>query len=130
MSDIGAVLEYYGADVSLLSAWGIEAIHCPFHHDNHKSASVDLGEGWYRCHGCDMRGDAIRLIESWEGVGFVEAQRRAAEISGGGDGALRVGDGAGNPGMGLPDKGARSSRRTRSRLPPRGRRRAYGDEWP
>jgi hypothetical protein len=51
---------------------------CPFHEDTKPSLSVNVQKRVWRCHACDARGDAIRLIELAERATFVDAVRRVA----------------------------------------------------
>ena len=69
--DIIAVLEHYGTDVPGAVGW--IAIRCPFHGDRSASASVNADYGKFRCHGCDIHGDAWDLICEFEGVELKEA---------------------------------------------------------
>ena len=54
---------------------------CPFHGDSNKSASVSFKNNAFRCFACPVRGDAIALIRSREGVTFAEALRITEELS-------------------------------------------------
>jgi hypothetical protein len=40
---------------------------CPFHEDRNPSMSVNISEGWFRCHGCGEKGSVIDLIAKFEG---------------------------------------------------------------
>ena len=46
---------------------------CPFHEDANPSLSVDPGKPWWRCYGCDARGDAATLVMKLNGRTFPEA---------------------------------------------------------
>src|SRR4028119_2388261 len=35
---------------------------CPFHEDRNPSLVVEPGKHWWRCYGCDARGDAVELV--------------------------------------------------------------------
>lgn len=56
---------------------GWQAVHCfgrgHLSGDRRPSASVNLGIGYYRCHGCDLAGDAVALVMQEEGLDFKEA---------------------------------------------------------
>ncbi|MGP0062544.1 MAG: CHC2 zinc finger domain-containing protein [Isosphaeraceae bacterium] len=57
---------------------------CPFHPDRNPSFCVTPGFSWWRCFGCDARGDAATLVMKLEGVAFPEAVRRlASRVAGG-----------------------------------------------
>jgi hypothetical protein len=47
--------------------------HCPFHRDKKASASVNWGKSRFRCHACDIGGDAIDLVMEQENLQFREA---------------------------------------------------------
>ncbi len=49
----------------IFSAW--QAVKCPFHDDRHASASVNLQKQFFRCHGCEVYGDALRIVEVGKG---------------------------------------------------------------
>lgn len=80
--NIAQVLEHYGGDVSHLSEFGWRAVRCPFHKDAVKSGSVNLEKGAFRCHGCDVRGDAIGLIMQREHLDFGLANEYAQSVFG------------------------------------------------
>lgn len=50
-----------------------EKAHCPFHKDSKASASVNWGKSRFRCHACDISGDAIDLVMEQENLQFREA---------------------------------------------------------
>lgn len=52
-------------------AW--EKAHCPFHKDTKASASINWGKSRFRCHACDIGGDAIDLVMENENLQFREA---------------------------------------------------------
>ena len=58
-----------------------QKVKCPFHEDTHASASVNLGEGVFKCFGCEASGDAIALLMTQEGMEFREAKRVAQELA-------------------------------------------------
>jgi DNA primase len=80
--DIAAVLEHYGADVSRVSTVGWRPVRCPFHDDRNASASVNLNLGGFRCHACDVKGDAVSLIKQREGLDYRGAVAFAQEVLG------------------------------------------------
>ncbi|WP_370530823.1 CHC2 zinc finger domain-containing protein [Mycobacterium paragordonae] len=55
---------------------------CPFHGDSNKSASVSFKNNAFRCFACPVRGDAIALIRSREGVTFAEAKKVVEGLGG------------------------------------------------
>lgn len=53
--------------------------HCPFHNgDREPSFKVDLREPFYRCFGCDARGDVFTFLRETEGRDFKTALRELA----------------------------------------------------
>ena len=55
---------------------------CPFHDDRDPSFEVDPGRQTWRCWPCNLGGDAPALVMKRDGVGFPEAVRIVAELSG------------------------------------------------
>jgi DNA primase len=76
---IAAVLRYYGADVDVPDT-GWRAIKCPFHADRTASASVNIEIGGFRCHGCGISGDGIKIIEDREHIDFEAALEFARSV--------------------------------------------------
>lgn len=60
---------------------GNQQVLCPFHPDTRASASVNLGEGLFKCFGCEVKGDAITLLMVHDGMEFREAKRVAQELA-------------------------------------------------
>lgn len=58
------VLEHYGAEVPEHEQ---EWVHfrCPFHDDSRASASLSRS-GYFECHGCGIKGRAVRLVMEQE----------------------------------------------------------------
>lgn len=50
-----------------------EKAHCPFHKDTKASASVNWGKSRFRCHACDISGDAIDFVMEQENLAFRDA---------------------------------------------------------
>jgi DNA primase len=78
---ITAVLESYGA-VNLPDYGGWHAIKCPFHNDRRASASVNPDEGVFRCHACEIKGDAYAVVMQTESIAFPEAKQRVQALTG------------------------------------------------
>ena len=55
---------------------------CPFHDDRHPSFEVDPRRGTWKCWPCNVGGDAPALVMRLSRVGFPEAVRVVAELSG------------------------------------------------
>lgn len=79
---LAAVLEHYGADLHRTQETGWRPIKCPYHEDRTASASVNLSKGGFRCHGCGVAGDAIKLVMTQEGLGYADAVAFIEQVSG------------------------------------------------
>jgi len=55
---------------------------CPFHAEKTPSFSVVDDDGFYHCFGCGVHGDAISFLREMDGLEFVEAVERLAEMAG------------------------------------------------
>lgn len=51
---------------------------CPFHGERTPSFKVDMREPFYRCFGCDARGDVFTFLREIDGVAFKDAIRDLA----------------------------------------------------
>lgn len=76
--DIAVILEYYGARVPERKGWF--SMKCPFHNDNHASASATRDDNAFCCFACQMKGDGYAIIMQKEGVKFREAINIAERI--------------------------------------------------
>src|SRR5262245_11217516 len=55
---------------------------CPLHDERNPSFCIEPGRRWWKCFGCGEEGDAPKLVMKLRGVGFPEAVRVVAELSG------------------------------------------------
>ena len=55
---------------------------CPFHNEKSPSFNVNDVEGFYHCFGCGVNGDAISFLRESDGLEFIEAVQRLADIAG------------------------------------------------
>ena len=55
---------------------------CPFHSEKTPSFSVVDDQGFYHCFGCGAHGDAISFLRETDGLDFMEAVERLAEMAG------------------------------------------------
>ena len=55
---------------------------CPFHAEKTPSFSVVDDDGFYHCFGCGVHGDAISFLREMDGLEFMEAVERLAEMAG------------------------------------------------
>ena len=69
---VADVLRHYGA-TTVPEGTGWRSMRCPFHGDVHASGRVNTTLNAYKCHGCDMSGDALKLIERKEELSYGDA---------------------------------------------------------
>ena len=55
---------------------------CPFHSEKTPSFSVVDDDGFYHCFGCGAHGDAISFMREMDGLDFMEAVERLADMAG------------------------------------------------
>jgi DNA primase len=55
---------------------------CPFHSEKTPSFGVNQSKQFFNCFGCHKAGDAIKFIEEFDKVGYVEAVEEVAKIAG------------------------------------------------
>ena len=55
---------------------------CPFHAEKTPSFSIVDDDGFYHCFGCGAHGDAISFLREMDGLEFMEAVERLAEMAG------------------------------------------------
>lgn len=69
---IGPILERYGGEVPMEDR-GWHPYKCPFHGDRTASASVNTIINVFKCHSCEMKGNAVQLIMKQEGKLYGDA---------------------------------------------------------
>lgn len=52
---------------------------CPFHSDSNPSMSVSDQKGVFKCFVCGAGGGAIKFVQNYEGISFIEAVRKVSE---------------------------------------------------
>ena len=77
-SDIVAVLSNY---LSLTKKGSNYTCCCPFHEEKTPSFSVSPQKSIYHCFGCGKGGNVLSFIMDYEGLNFVEAVEKLAEIN-------------------------------------------------
>ena len=77
-SDIVAVLSNY---LSLTKKGSNYTCCCPFHEEKTPSVSVSPQKSIYHCFGCGKGGNVLSFIMDYEGLNFVEAVEKLAEIN-------------------------------------------------
>jgi DNA primase len=55
---------------------------CPFHNEKTPSFSVNAEHQWFRCFGCDAKGDVFTFVMLIEGLTFFEALKKLADQHG------------------------------------------------
>jgi len=55
---------------------------CPFHNEKTPSFSVSADHQFFRCFGCDAKGDVFNFVMMIEGITFWEALRKLADQHG------------------------------------------------
>lgn len=79
--DIYQVLQHYGWELpSKRTGW--YTVKCGYHADRVKSCRINTDIGAVACMACDMKGDAIKVVEIMEGMKYRDAVRRCEEITG------------------------------------------------
>jgi DNA primase len=71
-ADIGEVI---GAYVTLHKRGNDLVGLCPFHGEKSPSFHVHPDRGFYKCFGCDAKGDVLTFVQKQENVGFTDALR-------------------------------------------------------
>lgn len=77
-TDIVAIINDY---VKLTKSGTNYTASCPFHEDRNPSFSVHPGKQIYKCFSCGRGGNVFSFLQEIEGISFVEAVRKAAELS-------------------------------------------------
>ena len=74
--------EVIGRRVKLIRKGRRHSGLCPFHAEKTPSFSVVDDDGFYHCFGCGVHGDAISFLREMDGLEFMEAVERLAEMAG------------------------------------------------
>ncbi len=64
------------------SNWANTNCPMPKHDDNSPSFGVSLDDNLYNCFGCGAKGDLIQLVQSVEGLTFIESIQRISDFAG------------------------------------------------
>ena len=54
---------------------GEHRVHCPFHHDDNASASVNLDKRLFSCQSCEIGMNEVQFIQKYEGITYANAIR-------------------------------------------------------
>lgn len=76
--------------VELISSYGIQVrasgaskkACCPFHHEKTPSFVINEAFGSYHCFGCGEAGNVFKFVQKMDGLSFVEAVKKLAEMVG------------------------------------------------
>lgn len=74
--------EFIGARITLKRAGGTWKGCCPFHNEKTPSFTVNPQKGFYHCFGCGAHGDVFKFVMNYEGLAFMDAVTRLADITG------------------------------------------------
>ena len=55
---------------------------CPFHNEKTPSFTISDDKGFYHCFGCGAHGSVFDFLMRTEGLGFVEAVEKIADLAG------------------------------------------------
>lgn len=75
--DLADLISSYGISVKISGA--TKKACCPFHHEKTPSFNINETKGFYHCFGCGESGDAIKFVQKYEGLSFVEAVKKLAD---------------------------------------------------
>lgn len=78
--DLADLVASYGVNVRRTGADAVCC--CPFHHEKTPSFHVHSVRGFYHCFGCGESGDAIKFVQKYEGLVFMDALRKLAHMAG------------------------------------------------
>ena len=76
------IVDLIDSHVPLKKAGGSYVARCPFHTEKSPSFSVNQKKQFYHCFGCGEGGDAIRFLEHYNHLNFVEAVEDLASFAG------------------------------------------------
>jgi hypothetical protein len=80
---MAAILAHYGAE-DVPEGYGDRwrPMHCPWHGDQHASASYNEALDAFKCQGCDAAGNAVTLLMRQERISARQADALATKIAG------------------------------------------------
>lgn len=76
------IVDLIGSYIPVKRAGSRFVANCPFH--NEKTPSFSINPAWQRfhCFGCSVDGDAIKFVQDYEGLTFVDAVKKLAAKNG------------------------------------------------
>lgn len=75
IKNLTKIEEVIGDFISLKKKGNNLWANCPFHNEKTPSFSVSPNKGFYKCFGCDAKGDAINFLRELEGMTYIDAIR-------------------------------------------------------
>ena len=78
--NLADLIAEYGVDVRRVGDGGKAC--CPFHKEKTPSFNINGREGFYKCFGCGVSGDAFTFVMEMEGLTFADAVRKLADRAG------------------------------------------------
>lgn len=80
--DRSDILEVIGNRIDLKKKGKDHWACCPFHNENSPSFSVNPAKQFYYCFGCGASGTAVKFLQEYENLSFVEAIEELARAAG------------------------------------------------
>lgn len=78
--ELSDLISSYG--VAVRTAGTSKKACCPFHNEKTPSFIINDSKGYYHCFGCGESGDAIKFVQKTDGLTFVEAVKKLADMCG------------------------------------------------
>ena len=79
-TSLADLISSYG--IAVKQVGGSRKACCPFHHEKTPSFHINESKGFYHCFGCGESGDAIKFVQKYEGLSFIEAVKKLADQCG------------------------------------------------
>lgn len=79
-TDLCDLIQSYGIEIRRSGSNAMAC--CPFHREKTPSFNINRAKGFYHCFGCGESGDAIKFVQKYEGLSFVEAVKKLASSCG------------------------------------------------
>jgi len=76
------ILEVIGNRIDLKKKGKDHWACCPFHNENSPSFSVNASKQFYYCFGCGASGTAVKFLQEYDNISFVEAIEELAKTAG------------------------------------------------
>lgn len=76
------IAEVVGQYTSLVKRGNGYSCSCPFHEDRNPSFSIHAQKQLFKCFSCGRGGNVFTFLQEIEGISFIEAVKKVAELSG------------------------------------------------